>query len=39
VFYTVPRFILASLVAFWLGEFTNAYTLAKMKIWTQGKYL
>jgi len=39
VFYTVPRFILASLVAFWLGEFTNAYTLAKMKLWTQGKYL
>jgi queuosine precursor transporter len=39
VFYTVPRFIVASLVAFWLGEFTNAYTLAKMKIWTQGKHL
>ena len=30
VFYTVPRFIVASLVAFWLGEFTNSYTLAKM---------
>jgi hypothetical protein len=39
VFYTVPRFILASLVAFWLGEFTNSYTLAKMKLWTEGKYL
>ena len=39
VFYTVPRFIVASLVAFWLGEFTNSYTLAKMKLWTQGKYL
>ncbi|MBA3882063.1 MAG: queuosine precursor transporter [Chthoniobacterales bacterium] len=39
VFYTVPRFIVASLVAFWLGEFTNSYTLAKMKIWTSGKYL
>ena len=35
VFYTVPRFILASLVAFWLGEFTNSYTLAKMKLWTR----
>ena len=23
VFYTVPRFIVASLIAFWLGEFTN----------------
>lgn len=39
VFYTVPRFIVASLVAFWLGEFTNSYTLAKMKIWTNGKWL
>src|SRR5437899_1669107 len=26
VFYTVPGFIVASLVAFWLGEFTNSYT-------------
>ncbi|MEP6709145.1 MAG: queuosine precursor transporter [Verrucomicrobiota bacterium] len=39
VFYIVPRFIVASLVAFWLGEFTNSYTLAKMKIWTDGKWL
>ncbi|MBA3385332.1 MAG: queuosine precursor transporter [Chthoniobacterales bacterium] len=39
VFYTVPRFLVASLVAFWLGEFTNSYTLAKMKLWTEGKYL
>jgi uncharacterized integral membrane protein (TIGR00697 family) len=35
----VPRFIGASLVAFWLGEFTNSYTLAKMKLWTNGKWL
>ena len=39
VFYTVPRFIVASLVAFWLGEFTNSYTLAKMKLWSDGKWL
>src|SRR2546423_10531899 len=39
VFYTVPRFIVASLIAFWLGEFTNSYTLAKMKLWTEGKWL
>lgn len=39
VFYTVPRFIVASLIAFWLGEFTNSFTLAKMKLWTNGKYL
>src|SRR5436190_5624376 len=39
VFYVVPRFVLASLAAFWLGEFTNSYTLAKMKLWTDGKWL
>ncbi len=39
VFYIVPRFIVASLIAFWLGEFTNSYTLAKMKLWTDGKWL
>src|ERR1700716_4063771 len=38
VFYRVPRFIVASLIAFWLGEFTNSYTLAKMKLWTHGKW-
>lgn len=39
VFYTVPRFIVASLAAFWLGEFTNSYILAKMKLWSDGKHL
>jgi uncharacterized integral membrane protein (TIGR00697 family) len=39
VFYIVPRFIAASLIAFWLGEFTNSYTMAKMKLWTDGKWL
>ncbi|MGH9558307.1 MAG: queuosine precursor transporter [Bryobacteraceae bacterium] len=39
VFYQVPRLIVASLVAYWCGEFTNSYTLAKMKIWTGGKML
>src|ERR1700730_2801337 len=39
IFYIVPRFIAASLIAFWLGEFTNSYTLAKMKLWTNGKWL
>ena len=39
IFYVVPRFVLASLVAFWLGEFTNSYTLARMKLWTDGKWL
>ncbi|OGN75915.1 MAG: transporter [Chloroflexi bacterium GWB2_49_20] len=31
--------VLASLIGFWTGEFTNSYTLAKMKIWTEGKFL
>ena len=39
VFNVVPRFVAASLIAYWCGEFTNSYVLAKMKIWTQGKML
>jgi queuosine precursor transporter len=39
VFYTIPRLVVASLIAYWCGEFANSYTLAKMKIVTQGKYL
>lgn len=33
------RVALASLVAFACGEFVNSFVLAKMKIFTQGKYL
>jgi len=39
VFDFVPRIVAASLIAFWCGEFANSYTLAKMKVWTSGKYL
>lgn len=39
VFYTVPRLVVASLIAYWCGEFANSYTLAKMKILTRGKHL
>jgi queuosine precursor transporter len=39
VFDAVPRAILGSLAAFWAGEFTNSYVLAKMKLYTGGKYL
>ena len=39
VFRLVPRFAIASLVAYWAGEFTNSYTLAKMKILTRGRWL
>lgn len=33
------RVVLASFIAFFAGEFTNSYVLAKMKLWTQGKLL
>ncbi|HEV7699557.1 MAG TPA: queuosine precursor transporter [Pyrinomonadaceae bacterium] len=33
------RIVLASLSAFWLGEFANSFVLAKMKVWTEGKRL
>ncbi|MGI8769903.1 MAG: queuosine precursor transporter [Acidobacteriaceae bacterium] len=39
VFGLVPRFAVASLVAYWAGEFTNSYTMAKMKLLTGGKWL
>ncbi len=35
----VPRLVVASIVAYWLGEFVNSYILSKMKIKTQGKHL
>lgn len=33
------RIVLASLLAFWAGEFANSFVLAKLKIFTEGKYL
>ena len=39
VFGLVPRFAMASLVAYWAGEFTNSYTLAKLKLLTNGRWL
>lgn len=39
VFGQVPRIVLASITAFWAGEFVNSYVLARMKIWTQGRAL
>ena len=33
------RIALASLVAFWCGEFVNSYVLAKMKLMTRGRWL
>jgi uncharacterized integral membrane protein (TIGR00697 family) len=39
VFGQVPRIALASIVAFWAGEFVNSVVLAKMKLWTKGRHL
>jgi uncharacterized integral membrane protein (TIGR00697 family) len=33
------RIALASILAFWAGEFANSFVMAKMKIWTDGKHL
>ena len=31
--------VLGSLAGYWSGEFTNSFTLAKMKVWTGGRHL
>jgi uncharacterized integral membrane protein (TIGR00697 family) len=36
---TTPRIVLGSLVAYFFGEFSNSYTLAKMKVLTRGRWL
>lgn len=35
----VSGLIVASLIAYFLGEFSNSYVLAKMKVWTNGRFL
>ena len=39
VFGSTWRIVLASITAFWAGEFVNSYVMARMKVWTQGKAL
>lgn len=39
VFGQVPRIVFASITAFWAGEFANSFVMARMKLWTNGKYL
>jgi uncharacterized integral membrane protein (TIGR00697 family) len=39
VFGNGPRIIVASMLAFWAGDFANSYVLAKMKIMTKGRWL
>jgi queuosine precursor transporter len=36
---TTPRIVAASLTAYFAGEFSNSYILAKLKIFTQGRWL
>ncbi len=35
----ISGLVVASVLAYWLGEFSNSYVLAKMKIATQGRFL
>ena len=39
IFGNTPRIVLASILAFLCGTFINSYVLAKMKIWTRGRWL
>jgi hypothetical protein len=39
VFGFIPRILAASLVAFWAGEFANSYTMARLKLFTDGRKL
>jgi queuosine precursor transporter len=39
IFRPVGRIVVASLLAYWCGEFANSFTLAKLKLVTKGRYL
>lgn len=39
VFGITPRIVAASLTAFWVGEFANAWVMARMKVWSEGRHL
>jgi uncharacterized integral membrane protein (TIGR00697 family) len=39
VFGILPRILIASLIAFWAGEFANSYTMARLKLITKGRWL
>src|ERR1700691_5926470 len=39
IFRNTPRIVLASITAFLCGTFVNSYVLAKMKIWSEGRWL
>lgn len=39
VFGQTPRIFIASITAFWAGEFANSFVLARLKLLTQGRHL
>lgn len=39
VFSLTPRLAAAGILGYFWGEFSNSFVLAKMKVWTQGRYL
>jgi len=39
IFGVVPRIVIASIIGYWAGEFSNSYVLAKLKVLTKGKWL
>jgi uncharacterized integral membrane protein (TIGR00697 family) len=39
IFGNTPRIVAASIIAFWCGSFVNSFVLAKMKLFTSGRWL
>jgi uncharacterized integral membrane protein (TIGR00697 family) len=39
VFGNTWRIVAGSILAFWAGDFVNSFVLAKMKVWTEGRFL
>lgn len=39
VFGSMPRVVIASLIAYWAGEFANSFVMARMKVLSAGKHL
>jgi uncharacterized integral membrane protein (TIGR00697 family) len=39
IFGQTPRIVLASLLAFWIGEFVNSFVIANIKVWMAGRFL
>jgi uncharacterized integral membrane protein (TIGR00697 family) len=35
----MPRLVIASLIAYWAGEFANSFVMARMKVITDGRFL